>query len=203
MLDRGKALEWNLEGQPARMIGTHTDISDRKQAEADRLQAEQFRQELKLLENILDVILAGYWDWHMSSNYEYLSPGFKRMFGYEDSELPNVPETWMNLIFSEDLPGVLACFDRHVASRGEIPFHNEVRYRHKDGSTVWVICSGKVIEWDAEAKPLRAIGCHIDITERKKAEAELVALTSLNQAILASASYSIISTTEDGTNPSC
>lgn len=199
ILSLGKIVEWDAEGNPLRMLGTHTDISDRKQAEADRLQAEQFRRELKLLESILDVILAGYWDWDMTTNYEYLSPGFKRMFGYEDSELPNLPETWMNLIFPEDLPAVLACFDLHVQSRGEIPYYNEVRYRHKDGSTVWVICSGKVIEWDAEGKPLRAIGCHIDITQRKQIEAQLISLTTINQAILASASYSIISTTEDGT----
>ncbi|MBW4518959.1 MAG: hypothetical protein KME16_04560 [Scytolyngbya sp. HA4215-MV1] len=72
------------------------DITDRKQAEAARLQAEQIRQELTLLEQILDVILAGYWDWDIAHSQEYLSPGFKHMFSYEDNELPNSPETWMH-----------------------------------------------------------------------------------------------------------
>ncbi|MCA6502288.1 MAG: PAS domain-containing protein [Pseudanabaena sp. M090S1SP2A07QC] len=52
---------------------------------------------------------------------------------------------------------------RHFQSHGKVPFYNEVRYRHKGGSTVWGNCSGKVIEWDQEGKPLRMIGCHIDI----------------------------------------
>lgn len=148
------------------------DVTDRKRAEAERLQAEKARLELKLLEQILDIVLAGYWDWDIPNHYEYLSPGFKRMFGYSDDELPNTPEAWQSIIFPEDLPGVMACYDHHVQSRGMIPFYNEVRYCHKDGSTVWVICSGQVIEWDAAGQPLRMIGCHINISDRKRAEME-------------------------------
>ncbi|MEB3885433.1 PAS domain-containing protein [Lyngbya sp. CCY1209] len=139
----------------------------------DPRRADNLRRELQLLENILDIILAGYWDWDIPNHREYLSPGFKRMFGYEDHELPNSPDTWQKLIFPEDLPGMFESFDRHVRSRGEIPFYNEVRYRHKDGSTVWVICSGRAIEWDPAGNPLRAIGCHIDITDRKRTEEQL------------------------------
>ncbi|MDX2100476.1 MAG: PAS domain-containing protein, partial [Leptolyngbyaceae cyanobacterium bins.59] len=149
------------------------DISDRKRSEFERQQAEKTSLELKLLEHILDIVLAGYWDWDIANDREYLSPGFKKMFGYEDHELPNLPETWQNLILPEDLAIVFACFDRHIQSRGEISYYNEVRYRHKNGSVVWVICSGQVIEWDAAGNPLRMIGCHINITDRKQAEAEL------------------------------
>ncbi|WP_055075987.1 PAS domain-containing protein [Pseudanabaena sp. 'Roaring Creek'] len=161
--------EWN---NPVRMIGTHTDISDRKKAEAEMLLAEQVRKELKLLESLFNIILAGYWDWDIQTNEEYLSEGFKKMFGYEDNELPNSPETWQHLIFAEDLAKVLEAFDRHVESHGAVPYWNEVRYRHKNGSTVWVICLGKVIEWDGD-RPLRMIGCHIDISDRKKSEEAL------------------------------
>ena len=149
------------------------DISDRKQAENERLQAEQTRKELQMLEQILDTVLAGYWDWDIPNNQEYLSPGFKRMFGYEDGELPNTPDSWQSLIFPEDLPKVLACLEQHIHSQGKLPYYREVRYRHKNGSTVWVICSGKVIEWDDKGNPLRMIGCHIDISDRKHAELTL------------------------------
>ncbi len=175
ILSMGKIVAWDEQGQPLRMLGTHTDIDNLKRAEATRLQAKQTSDELNLLEQILDIVLAGYWDWDIPNGTEYLSPGLKQMFGYADDELPNLPETWQNLIFPEDLPGVFECFDRHVASHGQVPFYNEVRYRHKDGSTVWVVCSGKVIEWDAAGNPLRMIGCHIDITERKQVEATLQA----------------------------
>ncbi|MBW4541885.1 MAG: PAS domain-containing protein [Myxacorys chilensis ATA2-1-KO14] len=173
ILSLGKIVAWDEAGNPLRMLGTHTDITERKKAEAARLQAEKLRLEFTLLETILDISLAGYWDWDIPNHREYMSPGLKRMFGYEDHELPNVPETWQSLIFAEDLPGVLECFDRHVQSRGEVPYYNEVRYRHKNGSMIWVICVGQVIDWDAAGQPLRMIGCHVDITKLKQTEAQL------------------------------
>ncbi len=123
-----------------------------------------------ILQQILEQLLAGYWDWDIPSGNEFLSPTFKKMFGYEDHELPNHASTWQQLIFEEDLPGVLDCFEKHVKSKGAIPYYNEVRYRHKDGSTVWVICSGKVIEWDADGSPKRMVGCHVDISDHKRME---------------------------------
>jgi PAS domain S-box-containing protein len=178
ILSLGKIVSWDEAKNPLRMLGTHTDISDRKKAEAERLLTEQVRQELKLLENVFDTLLAGYWDWDLQNNEEYLSPKFKQAFGYEDDELPNSPETWQHLIFDEDLVIVLDCFERHVQSRGEVPYYNEVRYRHKDGSTIWVICSGQVIVWDECDRPMRMIGCHIDITDRKLAETKLMQTTA-------------------------
>jgi PAS domain S-box-containing protein len=157
-----------------------TEITDRKAAEADRLQAAQIHRELKLLEDVLDIVLAGYWEWRIPEHQHYMSFGWKRMLGYEQDELPTRPETWQELIFPADLPVVMGHFDQHVQSHGQVPYYNEVRYRHKDGSTVWLICSGRVIEWDTEGNPLRMIGCHIDITDRRQAE---VQLQQLNQEL--------------------
>jgi PAS domain S-box-containing protein len=157
-----------------------TETTDRKVAEADRLQAAQIRRELKLLEDVLDIVLAGYWEWNIPNHYHYMSFGWKRMLGYEQDELPTRPETWQELICPEDLPVVMGHFEQHVQSHGQIPYHNEVRYRHKDGSIVWLICSGRVIEWDSAGNPVRMIGCHVDITDRKQAEAQL---QQLNQEL--------------------
>ncbi|MEH1819467.1 MAG: PAS domain S-box protein [Nostoc sp.] len=189
---------YDATGQLLRMLGVLIDITERKLSEEERRRAQILEIELHLLEQILEVVLAGYWDWDIPNNQEYLSLTFKQMFGYEDRELPNTPESWQRLIFPEDLPGVLELFDRHVQSRGKIPFYNEVRYRHKDGSTVWVICSGRVIAWDRDGNPLRMIGCHIDITQRKQVEAELLAITNLQQAILDGTDYAIIYSNSNG-----
>ncbi len=153
--------------------GVAIDITDRKRAEEAQLQAEKLRLELNLLERILNSVLAGYWDWDIPNQRSYMSSGLKRMFGYEDHELPDVPETWQSLIYAEDLPGVMECFEHHVQTRGQVPYYNEVRYHHKNGSTVWVICAGQVIEWDETGQPLRMVGCHVDITKQKQTEAQL------------------------------
>ena len=148
-------------------IGILRDITDRKKAE------ETLKHQQQILELILEQSLAGYWDWMIQDGTEYLSPTFKGMFGYADHELENSPDTWQRLIFPEDLPGVFEVFQRHIESRGAFPYYNEVRYRHKDGSTVWVICTGKVIEWGDQGQAIRMVGCHIDITDRKMAEEKL------------------------------
>jgi PAS domain S-box-containing protein len=136
-------------------------------------QRDLIMEQNKSLEYILDDIMGGFWDWDIENNTEYLSPGFKAMFGYEDHELPNVPESWQKIIFQEDLPGVLDVFDLHCQSKGQIPFYNKVRYHHKSGSTIWVICAGRIVEWAESGSPKRMIGCHVDITQLVYTEIEL------------------------------
>ncbi|MFK7786849.1 MAG: PAS domain-containing protein [Crocinitomicaceae bacterium] len=126
-----------------------------------------------LSESALESSLAGFWDWDMVSNEEYLSPRFKQMLGYADNEMENKPESWQKIAFQEDLQGMFGSFEEHVKSGGKVPFNSIVRYHHKDGKTIWVRCNGKVVEWSDEGAPLRAIGCHVDITEEKQMEQEL------------------------------
>jgi PAS domain S-box-containing protein len=155
------------DGNPQCIATTAIDISAQHQAEVKIAERE------RILRDIVESTLSGFWDWNLVDNTEYLSPTFKRMFGYEDHEMENSPEAWQKIIFPEDLPGVLEVFDRHVKSCGREPFYNEVRYRHRDGSTVWVICTGRVIKWAEDGTAIRMVGCHMDITERKLAEKAL------------------------------
>ena len=45
--------------------------------------------------------------------------------------------------------------------------------KYKNGNWVWVLDRGRVVEWDEEGKPVRMVGTHQDITERKQAEKTL------------------------------
>lgn len=142
-------------------------------------------------ELILENSLAGYWDWNIPDNTEYLSPTFKTMFGYQDREMENSPESWQKIIFQEDLPIVLNNFKKHVDTKGEHPFDQIVRYHHKDGSTVWVRCKGEVIEWDSDGNAVRMVGCHVDLTSEKKLEKEVSEISRINKIALSRAKVGI------------
>ena len=59
--------------------------------------------------------------------------------------------------------------------------------RCKDGSYKWILCRGTVVERDSAGAPVRMIGIHSDISERKRAEEALLVFRRLvettNQAI--------------------
>lgn len=124
----------------------------------------------EFFDTIIEGTLAGFWDWDIKNNKEYLSPKFKQVLGYKDHEMENSPDAWKAVIFREDLLEVLKNFEDHIASKGQIPYHNEVRYHHKKGTTVHIICSGKVVEWDDKGNALRMIGVHVDVTDLRRAQ---------------------------------
>ncbi len=143
------------------------DVSARRHAE------DALRKEKIFFHNMLEDTLAGYWDWNLLTNEEYLSPAFKKMFGYQDHELPNSPESWQRLILPGYLDHIMEQVRCHIESHGRVPFNTEACYRHKNGSIVWVNCIGRVIEWNDKGHAVRIAGCHIDITKRKEAEQEI------------------------------
>lgn len=125
------------------------------------------------LQEILEQIQAGYWDWNLVSDEKHISPRTLQMLGYAENEIENTSLAWEALLFKEDIPLVLENFKLHIESKGKIPFRNKVRYHHKDGSTVWILYTGRILEWDDEGKPRRIIGTYTDITEQKAAEEAL------------------------------
>lgn len=137
------------------------------------LQTHKFSRFMDLLyKTIVEDSLAGYFDWDLRSNAIYMTPAFKAMMGYQDYEVENSLDAWKNLIHPDDKEGVNLAFKEHVESRGEIKFTVEGRYRHKNGSYIYLLTLGKVVEWGIDGQPLRAVGCHVDITKQKVAEAK-------------------------------
>jgi PAS domain S-box-containing protein len=116
--------------------------------------------------------LDGLWYWDVTQpEQEWLSPRFKDLFGYEDHEVPNTSEWWQDNIHPDDLALALHNFQRHIDDPAH-PYDQTVRYRHKDGSTVWVRCRGLGIR-DDNGKVIRMLGCHQDVTALKHIEEQL------------------------------
>ena len=116
--------------------------------------------------------LDGIWYWDVErQDQEWMSPRFKELFGYRDDEIPNTSEWWMANIFPEDRDVALDNFAKHLADPNH-PYDQIVRYRHRDGSSVWVRCRGLAVR-NERGEPIRLLGCHTDVTALKRAEEDL------------------------------
>lgn len=161
LLTRGKVVEWSSDGTPLKMIGTETDITATKVL--NKVQEELIRQN-ETFEHVLESTMAGYWDWNIKDNIQYLSPTFKAMFGYKDHEMKNAVESWHKIVHPDDLPKLINLYNEHIRTKGKVPYNIQTRFFHKNGSVIWVLSNGKVIEWDKEGNPIRMVGSNIDIT---------------------------------------
>ena len=177
--------------KPRQFVTIFSDVTDQERYR------EKVEGERDLLEGILEDAMSGYWSWDLMRDEAYLSPSLKRMLGYADHELESTSAVWHRLILETDHASMLEQFQRHVESHGKIPFFNEIRCRHKDGHIVWVIRSGRVVEWRGST-PVSMAGCHIDITNMKKLEAELQRERSLFKTTLHSLGDAVISADRNG-----
>ncbi len=111
----------------------------------------------------------GVWDWDARTAVVYFSPQWKRMLGYEDDEIGSSLLEWESRVHPDDLAGALDDLQAHF--RGETPAYvNEHRMRCKDGTYKWILDRGCIVERNASGNPLRVIGTHSDISERKRLE---------------------------------
>jgi PAS domain S-box-containing protein len=122
---------------------------------------------LDILKFILENTTDGYWDWHISKDYEYLSPTFKSQLGYEDHEMENHPSSWQKLANEEDLKRIFALVTKHFETKGEVPVLETIRFTHKKGYELTILCRGKVVEWGENGEPIRMVGTHAIIEENK------------------------------------
>ena len=120
-----------------------------------------------LIEQALEGSGVGLWDWDIPSGRSFSSRINNRILGYDDSE--DLGQTFEELsahIHPEDARQMRAEVTRYL--NGETSsYRTEFRVLRKDGSDAWLESRGVVVERGPRGDPLRMIGFHIDITDRK------------------------------------
>jgi two-component system sensor histidine kinase/response regulator len=146
-------------------VSYEKDITERKQEEKT---LRKTREQLKLA---MDAGEHGFWDWNLDTNDIYFSPRYFTMLGYEPGELPMKLETWVNLMHPDDKKTIVPEVESYV--KNAQPYEVEFRLKTKDGNWKWISGRGKSYKKDKNGISHRAVGVHIEITERKQAEDQI------------------------------
>lgn len=109
----------------------------------------------------------GLWDWDLAGGYLYLSPRWKAMLGYSESEQPSSFDTWLALVHPDDREGFRQAMTLTPDHPGNI--RHEYRMIDRHGQELWFLCRGVVV-FDEDGVPTRAAGSQTDITSRRCAE---------------------------------
>ncbi|MEM7229508.1 MAG: PAS domain-containing protein [Planctomycetota bacterium] len=141
-----------------------------------RRDAEEKATALKESEKIVELAMRaaneGFWDWNIETGETFFSDTFYTMLGYEPRELPMHVSTWESLCEPDELARAYAEIKRHLDGETEV-YQCEHRVRTKSGEQKWILDVGHVIERDADGKPTRMVGVHIDIHAAKVTEKAL------------------------------
>ncbi|MCP9469726.1 MAG: response regulator [Nitrospira sp.] len=150
-----------------KFTGIIRDISARKVVE------NQLRESEARLRLTLEVSTDGLYDWNLQTLQAHYSPSWIKLLGLEGHDIPlNNVYDWKNRVHQDDRSWVERTLNDHLQGKTD-HFIVEHRVRHRSGEWKWFAMCGKVVHRDEVGRPLRMMGTLTDITERKRAEAEL------------------------------
>lgn len=161
---------------------------------ANKLTYEELEQRVKELEHEADVLkrlekiqrkneermkLAldgtedGIWDWNVDTGEIILDDNWARILGYEPGEMEFDFDWWEKNITPESATAFEEALNAYLGGRKKY-YEIEYRIQTKSSELKWIWARGKCVEYDEQGKPLRFIGTHTDITERRRSEEALL-----------------------------
>ena len=149
-------------------VSVTRDVTERKRAEKELSEIEM---RLRLAIRGGDI---GLWDWQVVTGHLTVNDRWLSMLGLDAQTHDPTIEHWHSLVHPDDLPKLDRLFKEVILNPAACELEVEIRARHQNGSYVWILDKGLVAERAPDGSPLRVVGTHMDITERKTAEAALV-----------------------------
>ncbi len=170
ILARGTVVSHDEDGKPLRMIGTHTDISARKQAE------EALRQSRKDLQEAQRIAHVGSWQLDLSTRHVVWSDELYRILGLNPRLPPPDYTEHFRLFTAESWDRLNAALSR--TQETGLPYELELEMIRTNGTHGWMLARGEAIR-DGSGAIVGLHGVALDITERKQAERVFIQLKAM------------------------
>ncbi|MEN9205207.1 MAG: PAS domain S-box protein [Thermostichales cyanobacterium DRC_bins_46] len=154
---------FDAQGRAVSVTGITMDITERKQAETERQQREQW------LRLALESSNMGAWQWSIPTKEAYWSPETYALHGIPVGT-PLSYEVFFGVVHGDDRQRIEQAQGAAIANRSL--YLAEYRVVLADGSWRWLETRGTVVE-DAGGDAVSLIGIVQDITQRKTIEEEL------------------------------
>ncbi len=173
MLNRGKVVERNANGEAIRVVGSHTDITKLKKTE-DLIKLNETRLSLAVKAGGV-----GIWDWDIVTDKLTWDDQMFFLYGVNKDDFTNAYEAWVNGVYEADKQR--GNEEIEMAIKGEKDFNTEFRVQYADGTIRNIKALATVLR-DNEGNAIRMIGTNWDITAEKEALAQIAAREAAEKA---------------------
>ncbi|OOY52664.1 EAL domain-containing protein [Solemya velum gill symbiont] len=135
--------------------------------------SRQLRRSERRWKFALDGAGDGVWDWNPKTDRAIFSQRWNEILGYADGEFPETGAAVFKAIHPQDVKSVTKGVRQYMREGGDSSYTADFRMRTKSGDWKWVAARGKIVARDAQGNPVRIIGTHTDISDRKLAEEQM------------------------------
>lgn len=181
ILDRGRVVEYNEQGAPVRMIGTHVDITKQKENEARLLEKEKKLKEInERFELATDAGGIGIWEINYTKNLITADERACRFFGLDPLKPSIAADKWLNGVHRKDqlfLAEQLAKLEK-----GHRTADMSFRYFRPDGQMKYYNAFARV-QKDPKPNEIVLVGIIYDNTQNKEAQTQLIKRERILKAV--------------------
>ncbi|TKS57951.1 MAG: hypothetical protein EWM72_03343 [Nitrospira sp.] len=165
-------------GKPVEVMGSWSDITAHKEAEAA---AEvKLKNEAERYELVTRALSEGVYDWQPIDDKLLVSDRQKRLFNFHEDQFES--RHWLERIHPDDRAGYRAAIRAHFKGNSD-HFEHEYRIRIGDGQYRWVRDQATSLR-RKDGRVWRLVGSITDVTEMKQREQELAEADQKKSALL-------------------
>ncbi len=171
------------------VVVNYHDVTERVRAE------RRLRRTMEFLSQTQAAAHIGSWERDLLTGAVMWSEETYRLFGMDPGTTPRTLEQYVAMVHPEDRQALQTAIAAAVASRSSYDVDHRITWA--DGSVHYLHGRGGVATDDA-GRPSRLLGTFLDITERKRAEAELHQANERLAAVVSSSPLATFATDREG-----